>query len=103
MLNGIPVFFAISNKSSTTGFNNGILSLLLTASASISGSPGIKGPLDTGACFVFSKDLNPVLDLFFELVFVDEAIDPGAAPCVARGGFDYLKQRTYDPRHRRIP
>ena len=59
--------------------------------------------MGAGRRFSIAENFNPLVDLFFELVFVDEAIDPGAAPCVARGGFDYLKQRTYDPRHRRIP
>jgi hypothetical protein len=53
--NGTPVFFEISSKSSTTGLNNGIPSLLLIASASRSGSPGMSGPLVPGAGLVLRK------------------------------------------------
>jgi hypothetical protein len=50
-LNGIPV----SNRSYTTGLINGIPSLLLIASASRSGSPGISGPPVPGAGLVLRK------------------------------------------------
>ena len=53
--NGIPVFREISSKSSTTGRKSGIPFLLLIASASRSGSPGISGPLVPGAGLVFRK------------------------------------------------
>jgi hypothetical protein len=54
-LNAIPVRFEISNRSSTTGFISGIPSLLRIASASLSGSPGISGPLLPGAGLVLRK------------------------------------------------
>jgi hypothetical protein len=40
-----------------------------------SGSPGISGPLVPGRRFGVSKNLNPVVDLFFEFVSVDEVIN----------------------------
>ena len=73
--NRIPVFLDISNKSSTTGLISGIPFFLLIASASRSGSPGISGPLVPGAGFGLAEDMNPVVDVFFELVFVDEVVD----------------------------
>ena len=57
--NGIPVFFEISSKSSTTGLINGIPFLLLIASAARSGSPGIKdrkGRKGVGSLFTFASD-----------------------------------------------
>ena len=75
------VFLDISCKASTTGFSSGIPSLIRIASASHSGSPGISGPL-AGGGFGVAKHLNPV-DLFLELVFVDEALDPQGAEKVA--------------------
>jgi hypothetical protein len=53
--NGIPVFHDISIKSFTTDFSGGIPSLLLIASASLSGSPGMSGPLAPGAGLVLRK------------------------------------------------
>ena len=66
----------MSNKSSTTGLINGMPSLLRIASASRSGSPGMRGPLVPGAGLVFLKDLNPVVHLRFELDGVDKPVDP---------------------------
>ena len=60
---------------SRTGFNNGIPCLLLIASASRSGPPGISGPLVPGAGFGIAEDLYPVVDLFFEFSLVDEAVN----------------------------
>jgi len=57
--------------------------LLLIASASRSGSPGISGPLRAGRGFSVAKDVNPVIDLFFEFVFVDAAVDLDGAEEVA--------------------
>ena len=79
----MPVLCEISNKSSTTGLINGMPSLLRIASASRSGSPGMRGPLVPGAGLVFLKDVNPVVDLFLEFVFVDETVDLHGAEKVA--------------------
>src|SRR5688572_22616466 len=54
-LNSIPVFLDISIKSSTTDLSSGIPSLLRIASASLSGSPGISGPVVPGAGLVLRK------------------------------------------------
>lgn len=54
-LKDIPVCLEISNRSSTTGCSSGIPSLLRISSASLSGSPGISGPLVPGAGLVLRK------------------------------------------------
>ena len=35
----------------------------------------MSGAVGAGSGFGFAKDANPFIDLFFELVFVDEAVD----------------------------
>ena len=35
----------------------------------------MRGPLVPGAGLVFLKDVNPVIDLFLEFVFVNETVD----------------------------
>jgi hypothetical protein len=37
--------------------------------------PGDQRAVGAGGRFGFSEDVNPVVDLFFELGFVDEAVD----------------------------
>ena len=72
--NGIPVFLDISIRSSTTGLSIGMPSLLRIAWASPR-DRGVERAVCAGSGFGVAKDANPFIDLFFEFVFVDQAVD----------------------------
>jgi hypothetical protein len=52
-----------------------MFSLLRIASASRSGFAGDQRAVRAGSRFGAAKDANPFIDLLFEFVFVDEAVD----------------------------
>ena len=79
---GIPVCLEISRRSSTTARTRGTPETRRMASASRSGSPGIRGPGVPGAGRR-RKDADPFVDLTLELIWIDESIDPERAEEVA--------------------
>ena len=58
--------------------------MLRIASASLSGIARDQRTACARRWLGFSEDVNPVVDLFFEFVFVDEAIDLDGAEEVAK-------------------
>src|SRR5687768_16855277 len=95
------IYPAISSNLSTTGWINGIPSLLLIASASRSGSPGISGPLVPEAGLVLRKTRIHSSICFFEFVFVDEAVDLQGAEKVA-DVFTGVLRRDFFPQRKRL-
>jgi hypothetical protein len=62
----------MSSKSFTTGLSTGIPSLLRIASASRSGVAGDERAVGSGGAFGIAENSDPLVDLLFELDFVDE-------------------------------
>ena len=80
-------------------------SLLRIASASLSGSPGMSGPLVPGAGLVFRNTRIHSSICFFKFVFVDESVNLHGAEEVAdafadAAAWDFLPERR-GPRERR--